>query len=396
MKSIGLCMIVRNEAPVIRRCLESLLPLIDYVLIVDTGSTDATRIVVRDFLSEKNIPGEVVDESWQNFAYNRTFALRKLREKREIDYGLMVDADQIMVYEPDFAAQRFKETLREDLYDIRLRTGSIEYLVPHLSSNRIDVAYKGVLHEYRECPDDCTRGIASGFYIQEMQDSARSTNVRKFQDDAETLLHALRNESDPFLVSRYKFYLAQSFRDSGDSESALKHYLERAELGFWDQEVFISLYNAAQMKEALKHPETEVIETYLRAHRTCPLRAEALHGAARFCRSPDGTIRVMGSPGRYCICATRTRGCLSKPGYINTACATNCRFLPIGSATMPKVSTSACPCSRMVRSRKISARGGRRPIRHRDALLQGNAGQARKVPSQCQASNGRGRPYRRR
>ncbi len=34
MKSIGLCMIVRNEAAVIRRCLESMLPLIDYVLIV--------------------------------------------------------------------------------------------------------------------------------------------------------------------------------------------------------------------------------------------------------------------------------------------------------------------------------------------------------------------------
>ena len=285
MKSIGLCMIVRNEAPVIRRCLESVLPLIDYVLIVDTGSTDATRTVVRDFLSEKNIAGEVIDEPWQNFAYNRTFALRKLREKRQIDYSLMVDADQIMVYEADFTAERFKETLREDLYDIRLRTGSIEYLAPHLSSNRVDVAYKGVLHEYRECPDDCTRGMASGFYIQEMQDSARSTNVRKFQDDAETLLRALRHESDPFLVSRYTFYLAQSFRDFGNSESALKYYLERAELGFWDEEVFQSLYNVARMKEALKHPETEIIETYLRAHQACPHRAEALHAAARFCRS---------------------------------------------------------------------------------------------------------------
>jgi glycosyltransferase involved in cell wall biosynthesis len=285
MKSIGLCMIVRNEAHVIQRCLESALPLIDYVLIVDTGSTDATRTVVRDFLSQKGIPGEVIDEPWQSFAYNRTFALGTLRQKREIDYGLMIDADQTIVYESDFSAQRFKESLREDLYDIRLRTGSIEYLVPHLSSNHVDIAYRGVLHEYRECPDDCTQGIASGFYIQEMRDSARSTNVRKFQDDAETLLDALRTEADPFLVSRYKFYLAQSFRDFGDFESALKYYLERAELGFWDQEIFLSLYNAAQMKEALKHPETEIIEIYLRAHQTCPHRAEALHGAARFCRT---------------------------------------------------------------------------------------------------------------
>jgi glycosyltransferase involved in cell wall biosynthesis len=52
-KSIALCMIVKNEAHVIRRCLDSVLPLVDYLLIVDTGSTDDTQTLVREFLQEK-------------------------------------------------------------------------------------------------------------------------------------------------------------------------------------------------------------------------------------------------------------------------------------------------------------------------------------------------------
>jgi glycosyltransferase involved in cell wall biosynthesis len=60
MASIGLCMIVKNEAHIIRRCLENALPLVDYILIVDTGSNDGTQQIIRDFLHEKNLPGEVI------------------------------------------------------------------------------------------------------------------------------------------------------------------------------------------------------------------------------------------------------------------------------------------------------------------------------------------------
>ena len=38
-KKIALLAIVKNEADVIERCLESALPLVDYILIIDTGST---------------------------------------------------------------------------------------------------------------------------------------------------------------------------------------------------------------------------------------------------------------------------------------------------------------------------------------------------------------------
>jgi glycosyltransferase involved in cell wall biosynthesis len=53
MKSIGLSMIVKNEMHVMRRCIESVLPILDYVLVVDTGSDDGTPAVVRHILATR-------------------------------------------------------------------------------------------------------------------------------------------------------------------------------------------------------------------------------------------------------------------------------------------------------------------------------------------------------
>ena len=39
-KTVGLCMIVKDESGVILRCLESVRSIADYVLVEDTGSTD--------------------------------------------------------------------------------------------------------------------------------------------------------------------------------------------------------------------------------------------------------------------------------------------------------------------------------------------------------------------
>src|ERR1700693_5535127 len=98
--TVGLCMIVKNEANLIRRCLASALPLADYILVVDTGLTDGTQQIVRDFLDEHGVRGAVIDEPWRDFAYNRSFALQQLREVADIDYALILDADDVLVLDP--------------------------------------------------------------------------------------------------------------------------------------------------------------------------------------------------------------------------------------------------------------------------------------------------------
>ncbi|MBV8472185.1 MAG: glycosyltransferase family 2 protein, partial [Hyphomicrobiales bacterium] len=81
------------------------------------------------------------------------------------------------------------------------------------------------------------------------------------------------------------FYLAQSYRDCGEKQKALTNYLRRAEQGRWTEEVYFSLYQAAKLKAQLEAPADETIALFLKASDVSPGRAEALHGAAHYCRS---------------------------------------------------------------------------------------------------------------
>lgn len=87
MTEISLCMIVRNEEATLARCLESVREAVDEIVIVDTGSTDATKDIARRFTSR------VVDFLWQDdFALARNFAF-SLATK---DFILWLDADDVL------------------------------------------------------------------------------------------------------------------------------------------------------------------------------------------------------------------------------------------------------------------------------------------------------------
>ena len=284
-KKIGLCMIVKNESKVIERCLNSVKPLIDYVCITDTGSTDDTINIINNWLNKNNIAGQVTSESWINFAHNRSLALAKLRENKEIDYALMIDADEILQIDPSLDIAKVKESLDKDLYSINCKFGNIEYLRTSISKNSMRYFYKGVVHEFLECEETIkTRDIIQGITNIPLQDSARNSTGKKYENDANVLEEALKKETDPFMISRYTFYLAQSYRDCGEKGKAIHWYNERAKLGGWDQEIYISLYKVARLKEELEYPQDDIVQSYLRAHEVCPFRIEALHGAINFCR----------------------------------------------------------------------------------------------------------------
>jgi GR25 family glycosyltransferase involved in LPS biosynthesis/glycosyltransferase involved in cell wall biosynthesis len=269
-------MIVKNEAPVIERCLRTVLPIIDHWVIVDTGSTDGTQDIIRRFLA--NVPGELYERPWKDFAYNRSEALELARPLA--DYSFVIDADDLLEFNPEFALS----SLSADSYNIVIADGSIEYQRIQLVSNRKPWRYEGVLHEFLTCEGAETQEVLVGVRMRRNHDGARRRDPTTYQRDALVLEQALAGNVTDFLRSRYTFYLAQSYRDSGDRQGALRHYLARGEMGFWDQERFMSLYEAARLQEALNYPVDDVLATYRKAADACPSRAEALHGASRRCR----------------------------------------------------------------------------------------------------------------
>lgn len=285
-KKIGLCMIVKNEEKIITRCLDSVKKLIDYALIVDTGSTDKTVDTICNWLTQNDIQGTVLTEPWQDFAYNRTFALSKIREKTDIDYVLTIDADEILEFHENINIEEIKNNLTCDLYSIICRFGQIEYPRSMLFKNSLPYIYKGVLHEFLHCLEPVnSRDTLHGVYNIPIQDSHRNNQTNKYAKDAEVFEKALETEKDPEMIARYTFYLAQSYKDCQKYGKAIFNYEKRAKMNVWNQEEYISYHTAAYLKEVLKYPEDEIIQTYMRAHEILPYRIEALHDCIRFCRN---------------------------------------------------------------------------------------------------------------
>uniref|UniRef100_UPI0035B3860B glycosyltransferase n=1 Tax=Aestuariivirga sp. TaxID=2650926 RepID=UPI0035B3860B len=232
-QTVCLCMIVKNEAPVIARCLASVRPLITHWVIVDTGSTDGTQDIVRRELAD--LPGKLHERPWKDFAHNRSKALALARPHG--DYSLVIDADDAL----ELPAGTRLPLLSEDCYTLDIRDGALLYQRKQLVSNRLRWFYRGVLHEFIDSEGPHGTGHVE-IVMRRNHDGARRRDPETYRRDAKILERALRSEADPFLKTRYTFYLAQSYRDCGEPEKAITHYLDRARLGGWQEEVFVSLY----------------------------------------------------------------------------------------------------------------------------------------------------------
>ncbi|MGW0389427.1 tetratricopeptide repeat-containing glycosyltransferase [Streptomyces sp. NPDC003042] len=269
-------MIVRNEAPVIRRCLESVRPLIDTWVIVDTGSTDGTQSIIRECFSD--LPGVLHERPWKGFDLSRSEAIDLARSSA--DYLLFIDADDLMQVQPGFRMP----DLTADAYGVALHDGPIIHWRPALVATRLPWRYVGVLHEYIDCGAEYSRGLLEGANILTVGGGARLVEDgqrKKYLRDAEILQQGLIKEPDN---SRYVFYLAQSWRDADEPEKSLAAYDRRAGMGGFAEEVFCSRLYAARTAADLNKPWAEVMDRFLRAHESRPSRAEALGELARRCR----------------------------------------------------------------------------------------------------------------
>ena len=157
-KKLGLSMIVRDESHVIKRLLNSVSPIIDYWVIVDTGSTDGTQDIIREFFKDKNIPGELIETEWKDdFAYARNISLQAVEP--HVDYGIWIDADEELIIESGFDKQKM---LNEELDSISVRTvyGKVDYTRKNIWKTKSDFRWDGPIHELLSSPKE-TKGRGS-------------------------------------------------------------------------------------------------------------------------------------------------------------------------------------------------------------------------------------------
>jgi len=272
-KTVCVNMIIKNESQIIRRCLATVRPLIDYWVIVDTGSTDDTIAIVKDFMQD--IPGELHERPWVDFAHNRNQALQLAKGKA--DYVLIIDADEVFALAEGFTLP----PLDKDFYYITTSFGGTRYPRVQLVNNHLDWKWIGVLHEGLYCPQAQTAATLEGIKNVVSCDGARSKDPKKFLKDAQVLEAAMLKEPHN---QRYQFYLAQSYRDAGERELALKNYEKRIAMGGWDEEIYWSMLQIGLLQDALKMPLEKVAESFKKAHAYRPSRTEPIYYLANLYR----------------------------------------------------------------------------------------------------------------
>ena len=86
MHTLSVCIITMNEADWLRRCLESVADLADEIIIYDSGSTDDTVAIAREYTDK------VWVTDWPGFGVQKQRAL----DQASMDWVLSIDADEAL------------------------------------------------------------------------------------------------------------------------------------------------------------------------------------------------------------------------------------------------------------------------------------------------------------
>jgi len=224
---ISICMIVKDEAKTLEKCLQKLALFGYEIIIVDTGSTDETKTIAYQYTDN------VFDYVWQqDFAAARNYAADNATE----DYILFIDSDEIVTKADKLALETEIRTHPKDIgrlirindYSRGNETYSWKERVSRLYPKEY-YHYKGRIHEQIVSLE----GTANSFYNIpiEMHHEGYDGNLKIRQLKTQRNINLLKIQmelegEDPYLL----YQLGKSFYMQEDYQSACE-WFEKA-LGF--------------------------------------------------------------------------------------------------------------------------------------------------------------------
>lgn len=210
--SISLCMIVKDEADTLARCLESVKDIVDEIIIVDTGSTDKTKEIASKYTED------IYDFEWvDDFSVARNYSFSKATK----EYVMWLDADDVILEADCYQFVQFKKTFEADAdtiimrYDLTSETAAVvasfyrERIVKRSSAFK----WQDPVHEYI---------LVSGTYQQldiAITHMKKQTPTRRNLEILEKYI-AKGNT----LSKRNWFYYARELFQAGEFEKAAGYY----------------------------------------------------------------------------------------------------------------------------------------------------------------------------
>lgn len=223
--SLSLCMIVKNEADNLPRCLKSVADFVDEMIIVDTGSQDDTVKIAKQF------GANVHHFEWRdNFSAAKNAALSHAGSQ----WILVLDADEEWLADsPAQSGSALRKLLEKtDADALRLKVRNRmpadelaqfqEFYLTRLFRNRPEFRYEGRIHEQIRPAISHAGGkmftadfvILHHGYAQKTVQGGEKRTQRNLR-----LLHAALAESpkNPYLI----YHLGATYQEMGNSQKAL-------------------------------------------------------------------------------------------------------------------------------------------------------------------------------
>ena len=216
MISISLCMIVKNEEDTLGNCLSSCLDLFDEIIIVDTGSTDNTKKIAKEYTNK------IYDFKWcDDFSKARNFSFSKATK----DYIMWLDADDIILPQDMKKLKKLKNTLdnNTDMVMLKYNLGNIQTAESILSYYRERIVkrnkkYKWIspIHEVIVPKGNILYANDIAITHNKIHASDPKRNLRIFEK--------MKTENYTF-DARQTFYYARELYYAKEYDKAIKEYL---------------------------------------------------------------------------------------------------------------------------------------------------------------------------
>jgi tetratricopeptide (TPR) repeat protein len=272
--TVSAALIVKDEARVLARCLSSLRPHVDEIVVVDTGSADETPAIAKQFTER------VRHFAWcDDFAAARQYAF----DQATGDWVMWVDADDVVLggehirsltagAPPGLAGFSWRYIYSRDNWGNSQCELWRERCVRHDGSFQ----WIGRVHEVLVGPPQKQLAHSDAVIVEHRPDPRQ--RVRKTGRNLAILEAEAADTATP--APRLLFYLAREYADAGRYQQALAAYEQYLAVCQWDEERYLAQTAVAALHRALSQYD-RAVDADLQALKTAPQRPEAYFGLAQ-------------------------------------------------------------------------------------------------------------------
>ena len=272
---LSVCIIAKNEALIIGRCLESIKPAADEIVVVDTGSEDNTIRIA------ESCGAQVISSDWRDdFSYSRNISIKHAKG----DWILWLDADDIVPLESIPKIKKLKQEKPDKVFGMVVRnqkpngTGT-EFVQARMFPNHSSILFERPIHE-QVMPSALRLGMKMvntdvviehyGYAVPEEMKKKAQRNVSLLLKEAE------KTEHDPFLLIE----IADSYSIMEEQENAKVWYERVIKIPECEKrfpviasQAYYGLGNIGNKSEEYD----QAIEYFTKACKLCPERTDALY-----------------------------------------------------------------------------------------------------------------------